>query len=107
MTALSKKEMTHQRILQTAAKIIRRDGFDSLAVADLMKQAGLTHGGFYGHFASKEDLMAQTCEYAVDDILAQNRASFGEGEGTYYQRFIAGNATILLCQPLTVLPITL
>ena len=64
MTALTKKEMTHQRILQTAAKIIRRDGFDSLAVADVMKQAGLTHGGFYAHFANRDALLAEALGYA-------------------------------------------
>lgn len=64
MTALTKKEMTHQRILQTAAKIIRRDGFDTLAVADVMKQAGLTHGGFYAHFANRDALLAEALAYA-------------------------------------------
>jgi AcrR family transcriptional regulator len=64
MTALTKKEMTHQRILQTAAKIIRRDGFDALAVADVMKQAGLTHGGFYAHFANRDALLAEALGYA-------------------------------------------
>jgi TetR/AcrR family transcriptional regulator, transcriptional repressor for nem operon len=64
MTALSKKEMTHQRILQTAAKIIRRDGFDSLAVADVMKQAGLTHGGFYAHFSNRDALLAEALGFA-------------------------------------------
>lgn len=64
MTALSKKQMTHQRILQTAAKIIRRDGFDALAVADVMKQAGLTHGGFYAHFANRDALLAEALSYA-------------------------------------------
>lgn len=64
MTALSKKELTHQRILETAAKVIRRDGFDALAVADVMKQAGLTHGGFYAHFANRNALLAEALAYA-------------------------------------------
>lgn len=75
MTALSKKEITHQRILQTAAKIIRRDGFDSLAVADLMKQAGLTHGGFYAHFANRDALLAEALTYAGEEsaeLLSQS-----------------------------------
>lgn len=77
MTALSKKEMTHQRILQTAAKIIRRDGFDSLAVADVMKQAGLTHGGFYAHFSNRDALLAEALGYAgaeSAELLRQNLA---------------------------------
>lgn len=80
---------SREKILSIASRLFREKGFEGIGIADLMKKAGLTHGGFYGHFASKEDLMAQTCDRAVDDILAQNQADFGEGEGTYYQRFIA------------------
>ena len=45
--------------------MFRELGFEGIGVADLMKSAGLTHGGFYGHFESKEDLMAQACERAM------------------------------------------
>lgn len=71
MTVLSKKEMTHQRILETAAKVIRRDGFDALAVADVMKQAGLTHGGFYAHFSNRDALLAEALDYARIETSAQ------------------------------------
>ena len=50
-----------ERIIKTAAKLFREKGFDGIGVADLMKSAGLTHGGFYGHFASKTDLAAEAC----------------------------------------------
>lgn len=53
-----------ERILDTAAQLFRERGFEGIGVADLMKEAGLTHGGFYGHFSSKEDLMAQACARA-------------------------------------------
>jgi TetR/AcrR family transcriptional repressor of nem operon len=53
-----------ERILDAAAQLFRERGFEGIGVADLMKAAGLTHGGFYGHFSSKEDLMAQACERA-------------------------------------------
>lgn len=79
MTALSKKEMTHQRILQTAAKIIRRDGFDSLAVADVMKQAGLTHGGFYAHFSNRDALLAEALAYAGNESAEVLRQSLAQG----------------------------
>src|SRR5437868_4357735 len=70
-----------ERILEVAAKLFRERGFDGIGVADLMKAAGLTHGGFYGHFASKEDLMAQACARAVDGTLeAMNRAVEGDRE---------------------------
>ena len=52
---------TRERILGAAAKLFREHGLDGIGVADLMKSAGLTHGGFYGHFSSKEALMAQAC----------------------------------------------
>lgn len=50
-----------ERILEVASRLFRERGLDGVGVADLMQEAGLTHGGFYGHFASKEDLMAQAC----------------------------------------------
>jgi len=54
-----------ERIIETAARLFRERGFDGIGVADLMKAAGLTHGGFYGNFTSKEDLMAQACARAL------------------------------------------
>jgi TetR/AcrR family transcriptional repressor of nem operon len=54
-----------ERILDVATKLFRERGIDGIGVADLMQAAGLTHGGFYGHFESKEDLVAQACARAV------------------------------------------
>jgi TetR/AcrR family transcriptional repressor of nem operon len=54
-----------ERILEAASEGFRRHGFDGLKVADLMKAAGLTHGGFYGYFDSKDDLAAAACEVAL------------------------------------------
>jgi TetR/AcrR family transcriptional regulator, transcriptional repressor for nem operon len=58
-----------ERIVEIASRLFRERGFDGIGVADLMKAAGLTHGGFYGHFASKEDLMAQACARALQGSL--------------------------------------
>jgi TetR/AcrR family transcriptional regulator, transcriptional repressor for nem operon len=55
-----------ERIVQVAADRFRERGFEGIGVADLMREAGLTHGGFYGHFGSKEDLMAEACTRAVE-----------------------------------------
>src|SRR5580692_1347596 len=55
----------HERILDVATRLFRERGIDGIGVSDLMKSAGLTHGGFYGHFKSKEDLIAQACGRAV------------------------------------------
>jgi len=62
-----------QRIVEIASRLFRERGLDGIGVADLMKSAGLTHGGFYGHFASKEDLMAQACARAVEGSVAKWR----------------------------------
>jgi TetR/AcrR family transcriptional regulator, transcriptional repressor for nem operon len=60
-----------ERILVAATQRFRERGFEGIGVADLMKEAGLTHGGFYGHFASKEDLIAQACARASDRSRAR------------------------------------
>ena len=65
---------TRERILDAAAQLFRERGFGGIGVADLMKAAGLTHGGFYGHFESKEDLMAQVCEHG----WARSKTLFGK-----------------------------
>lgn len=53
------KEQTHQRIVQNAAQQIRAEGVNGIGIADLMGQAGLTHGGFYAHFRNKDALLAE------------------------------------------------
>ena len=61
-----KSAETQRRILDVASAMFREKGFDGVGVADLMKGAGLTHGGFYGHFASKQDLAARACTRALE-----------------------------------------
>jgi TetR/AcrR family transcriptional repressor of nem operon len=60
-----------ERILDAAARLFRERGFDGIGVADLMKEAGFTHGGFYGHFSSKDDLIAQASSRELTRSLAQ------------------------------------
>jgi TetR/AcrR family transcriptional regulator, transcriptional repressor for nem operon len=50
-----------ERIIDAAGALLRANGFGGIGVADIMKAADLTHGGFYGHFKSKDDLVAQAC----------------------------------------------
>jgi TetR/AcrR family transcriptional repressor of nem operon len=57
-----------ERIVQVAAKLFRERGFDGIGVADLMKAAGLTHGGFYGNFSSKDDLAAEASGRALKEL---------------------------------------
>src|ERR1700684_3211094 len=54
-----------ERILDAAAALFRANGFGGIGVADIMKAADLTHGGFYGHFESKDDLAAQASRRAM------------------------------------------
>lgn len=61
------KEESHTRIVQTAAARFREAGVDGVGVAELMKDAGLTHGGFYRHFASRDELVAEAVECALSD----------------------------------------
>ena len=53
-----RKERSRERILEVASRGIRRKGFEATGVAEVMKQAGLTHGGFYAHFASRDELLS-------------------------------------------------
>ena len=55
-----------RRIVDAAARLFRDKGFDGVGVDAIMKSAGLTHGGFYGHFESKNDLAVEACTRALD-----------------------------------------
>ncbi|MCD7107435.1 TetR/AcrR family transcriptional regulator [Rhizobium sp. DKSPLA3] len=59
------------RIVQTASALFRERGYDGVSVADLMAAAGLTHGGFYKHFGSKAELMAETAASSISQIIRQ------------------------------------
>jgi TetR/AcrR family transcriptional regulator, transcriptional repressor for nem operon len=77
------KEATHERIVSVAARAIRRSGYDGTGVADIMKEAGLTHGAFYAHFASREAMLAEAvgracAESAANAALAAAGAASGE-----------------------------
>lgn len=64
---VSREQMAEnrRRILDAASRLFRDRGFDAVSVAEVMKAAGLTHGGFYGHFRSKDDLVAQTLAHVL------------------------------------------
>jgi len=69
-TTRSRKEITHERIVEVAARAIRRSGYGGTGVADIMKEAGLTHGGFYAHFASREAMLAEALDRAGAETAA-------------------------------------
>jgi TetR/AcrR family transcriptional repressor of nem operon len=68
----SHKEETRQKVLRAAAAAVRAKGPDGVGVAEIMAEAGLTHGGFYAHFKSKEALVAA----AVEEAFGQSRRRF-------------------------------
>jgi TetR/AcrR family transcriptional repressor of nem operon len=72
------------RIMRAAARLFRQRGFDDVTVAEVMKEAGLTHGAFYGHFPSKDALIAEAVGQALplapgDPGLRRSAADFAEG----------------------------
>jgi TetR/AcrR family transcriptional regulator, transcriptional repressor for nem operon len=75
----------HEKILKEAARLFRERGFDDAGIAEIMKAAGLTHGAFYAHFASKEELEAEAVEriraigqphLRCDDGCTRSKAGF-------------------------------
>jgi TetR/AcrR family transcriptional repressor of nem operon len=64
------KDVTHERIVAVAARAIRRSGYEGTGVADIMKEAGLTHGAFYAHFASREAMLAEAARRACAESAA-------------------------------------
>ncbi len=72
----TEKQASHKRIVDAAAAQIRRDGVDAVRVSDLMREAGLTHGGFYRHFGSREELI----DAAIDQALADGSRQTEAGE---------------------------
>jgi len=72
----AEKDASHRRIVRAAAAQVRRDGVDAVKVAELMREAGLTHGGFYRHFGSREDLIDEAIDAALTD--GSRQADTGE-----------------------------
>ncbi|AZG12917.1 TetR/AcrR family transcriptional regulator [Cupriavidus pauculus] len=80
MPRVSKAEAEKNRAIieQVSSRLFREQGFHGISVADLMGAAGLTHGGFYGHFESKDALAAIACARAFEESEARWRKRVGE-----------------------------
>jgi TetR/AcrR family transcriptional repressor of nem operon len=80
---VSKQKMAEHReqIIEAAAKRFRENGFDGISVAELMKEVGLTHGGFYGHFKSKEDLVGLASQRAMNATATKWEKVINEAPG--------------------------
>ena len=83
----SRKQLTHERIVDTAARTLRGSGFYGVGVADIMRQAGLTHGGFYAHFPSRDVLLAEALERAGQDSQERMQRAIAAGEARGWSRF--------------------
>lgn len=73
------KAKTHQRIIEEAALRFRRDGVGATGLQPLMKALGLTHGGYYAHFKSKDDLVETALQHAARE-LEKSTAALSEGD---------------------------
>lgn len=78
-----------ERVLETATRMFRERGFDGVGVAEIMQSAGLTHGGFYGQFDSKEALAAESCNRAFEFAVARLER-FGDADlAKYLDRYLS------------------
>ncbi|MER6118049.1 TetR/AcrR family transcriptional regulator [Streptomyces sp. NPDC001743] len=73
------KARNRQNIVEAAGRMFRSKGVDAVGIAELMKEAGLTHGGFYNHFASKDDLAAEACGASFKASLGSLEQLLEEG----------------------------
>ena len=82
-------EANREHILEAAGRLFRERGYDGISVADIMKRAGLTHGGFYGHFPSKDDLAAEITarvlgpEGWLERLTGKTNPTLGDVVGSY------------------------
>lgn len=90
----AEKQRSHSRILDAAALMLRERGIEATSVADVMKAAGMTHGGFYRHFASKEELVSAAFSHAVDSVVSDmeretTSASRSRGRQAYIETYLS------------------
>jgi TetR/AcrR family transcriptional regulator, transcriptional repressor for nem operon len=78
---------TRQRIVEVASESIRNQGIDATGVAEIMAAAGLTHGGFYRHFGSKEELVKEAIALSRNDFVAWTLAAADEGADAILKLF--------------------
>ena len=80
---------TRERIVSSASAMFREDGLANVSVVDLMANAGLTHGGFYAHFASRDELVAEAIRYALAQSARRiYRSELKNGSKPGYSRLI-------------------
>lgn len=83
-----KAKENHERVIDTAAGLLREHGYDGIGVADLMKAAGLTQGGFYRNFASKDDLIVKATGRALEATGAMLQEELAAAPEAAFQNLI-------------------
>jgi TetR/AcrR family transcriptional repressor of nem operon len=84
------RRQTHRRIVENASYGLRQNGAKGLSVVDLMKLAGLTHGGFYNHFDSRAALVGEAVAFAMDQMTERwKRLANGKANGERFETLIA------------------
>jgi TetR/AcrR family transcriptional repressor of nem operon len=93
---VSQTEMakSHKRIVDNASRLMRKQGIEPTSVNDVMKKAGLTHGGFYRHFDSKESLVSAALEDAFKEVLGKieefyQARGLPDGAEGYYEHYLS------------------
>jgi TetR/AcrR family transcriptional regulator, transcriptional repressor for nem operon len=84
----TEKKSNHERIVRTAAKRLREKGLESVAIADVMKEVGLTVGGFYKHFDSRGDLVAEALRAASGTWQRQLQAAVSGGPPLTFEKLV-------------------
>jgi len=80
----------HERIVKEASRLFRERGFENVSVGEVMKAAGLTHGAFYAHFGSKEELQAAAVAYGQKVSLGRvQRPKGNQRKGSYADRYLS------------------
>jgi TetR/AcrR family transcriptional repressor of nem operon len=88
------KTETHARIVENASVLLREKGAEGIGVAALMKEAGLTHGGFYAHFESRDALIAEAFAHAMDETMIKwRKRAEGAAEGERLAAIVNGYLT--------------
>jgi TetR/AcrR family transcriptional repressor of nem operon len=84
----AQKAKTHERIIKLASKRFREEGLAGIGIAELMKEAGLTVGGFYKHFKSRDDLVAESVGSALGFWKRQVDAAASAGPPVTYESLV-------------------
>ena len=85
----AEKDKSHARIVESAARLLRERGVDGASVSDVMKDAGLTHGGFYKHFPNKDAMVASALDAAFATFIAMLDGGGADAANAYRQRYLS------------------